>query len=120
MPLRDLLGAPRDQPYAESDPRNPKNYYKVIYDKRKADEAEQDRRMSEAYVNGKLKRRQPDSSGVARQTAVEAGVCERNIPGVISHNGALYFANHVRLDAYREVAAKCRGRNREGNEGGAW
>jgi hypothetical protein len=95
MPLRDLLGSPRDQPYAASDPRNPKNYYKVIHDKRKADEAEQDRRMSEAYADGKLARYQPgaeEGGGVARQSAVEAGARERKIPGLISHNDALYFA----------------------------
>jgi hypothetical protein len=91
MPLRDLFGAPRDQPYADSDPRNPKNYYKVVNDKRLADEAAQDRRMSDAYANGKLKSFQPDSDGVSRQSAVEAGRHERKIPGVISHNDALYF-----------------------------
>ena len=95
MPLRDLLGSPRDQPYAADDPRNPKNYYKAMHDRRKADEAAQDRRMSEAYAAGKLKDYQPsqgDGSGVARQTAVQAGAHERKIPGVISHNDALYFA----------------------------
>lgn len=56
MPLKDLLGSSRDQPYAASDPRNPKNYYKVVHDKRKTDEAAQDRRVSEAYATGKLKR----------------------------------------------------------------
>ena len=74
MPFRDLFGSPRDQPYADSDPRNPKNYYKVQHDKRKADEAKQDRRMSEADAKGELK-----SNG-------------RDIPGVISHNDSLYFA----------------------------
>jgi hypothetical protein len=93
MPLRDLFGAPRDQPYADSDPRNPKNYYKVVHAKRKANEAEQDRRMSAAYADGKLKHYQPGASeGVGRQSAVEAGAHERKIPGVISHNDALYFA----------------------------
>jgi hypothetical protein len=93
MPLRDLLGSSPDRPYDPSDPRNPKNYYKVVHDKRKADEAEQDRRMSEAYAAGKLKHYQPGSTeGVGRQSAVEAGTRERKIPGVISHNDALYFA----------------------------
>jgi hypothetical protein len=53
--LKDLLGSSRDQSHAASDPRNPKNYYKVVHDKRKADEAAQDRRMSEAYAASKLK-----------------------------------------------------------------
>ena len=96
MPLRDLLGSPRDSPYPDSDPRNPKNYYKVMHDRRKADEAAQDRRMSEAYAEGKLKSHQhptaEEQGGVGRQTAVEAGARSRKIPGVISHNDALYFA----------------------------
>jgi hypothetical protein len=56
MPLKGLLGSSRDQPYAASDSRNPKNYCKVVHDKRKVDEAAQGRRMSEAYAAGKLKR----------------------------------------------------------------
>ena len=102
MPLRDLLGSPRDAPYADADPRNPKNYYKIMHDRRKADEAAQDRRMSEAYADGKLQSHrhpaaaaaaeQGEQGGVGRQTAVEAGARGRKIPGVISHNDALYFA----------------------------
>jgi hypothetical protein len=92
MPLRDLLGSSPDRPCDPSDPRNPKNYYKAVHDKRKADEAAQDRGMSEAYASGELKHLQTSSTeGVGRQSAVEAAAQERNIPGLLSHNDALYF-----------------------------
>ena len=98
MPLKDLLGSSRDQPYAASDPRNPKTYYKVIHCKRKANEAAQGRRMSEAYAAGKLKAvllpasLGAEEGGVARHSVVEAEACERKIPGVVSHNDTLHFA----------------------------
>ncbi len=55
------------------DPRDPKNSYAMIAAKRAETEREQDDRMNEAYASGKLKR-------------------HKEIPGVISHNDALYFA----------------------------
>ena len=55
------------------DPRDPKNSYAIVNAARLETEREQDERMAEAYASGKLKR-------------------HKEIPGVISHNDALYFA----------------------------
>ena len=76
MPLRDLFGSPSSS-YSPDDPRHPKNYYKLMHERRMADEAAQDRRVAEAYRTGKL-------------TPPEQ---RRKVPGLISHNDALYFVD---------------------------
>ena len=98
MPLKDLLGSSHDQPYAVSDPRNPKTTTKPSVTSA--------RPMKLPKAAARPKPMPPESSrrsyyqppsdaeegGVASYSAVEAGVRERKILGAISYNDALYFA----------------------------
>ena len=98
MPLKDLLGSSHNQPYAASDPRNPKTTTKPSMTSAgpmklpkaaahpKPMPPESSRR---SYYQPPL---DAEEGGVASYSAVEAGARKRKIPGAISHNEALYFA----------------------------